>query len=1114
MEQDIKRQERDFEYVYFIENHEVSEKVQIDFSKKYSEANELIEVFQNEYKLNENLTYKYSIYRFNFYPSKMNQKEAKKEIIIKLENKNRNKFNGTITISNDSENIYIFDFKFDKMKNSMNEIEPPNSYKFSHMKQFDIYLDYIKNILKIKKTYSSEIFGLVSSTQNLFKGNDKKFLFSFYLKVLLASFKNQYFKAHLDTFKLNKIQEIGIIPKNIEKILPNILNIFEKKFEKLLEIIKEKNDEYGKKLFSIILYYNYNFKPKRMEEVIKNEKAKSYIYKILNEFYYLFKNLILTNDQLIDLLKYSNNLLEFIRIISNNFDKFYGMYEAEKISHQKSLVIDIDSIITLDKNDNLKEIYEEYNKLIEKQLDQKSKKIFLFIPLNLCEKYVNILKGENIDNLYHLKNIIKLNIDKGILKQKDIKFDILNIIHDTGITLSKNKRLKNIDILNAIENDKYYKENRFKRKVYRSLDILNGLNIKSFDEEFYKKWKKMDWLNIFDEQYYDFLSKVIFLIEDIKDFNILFKLFDKSKDENEPPNFDENSLSLMQKRFIELQKNNNSKESTNFKEDLKKLLFYSDQKEVDISGFLNSDLTKILSYESFYMIYIDFINTYKDSITSNIKQIITNYFIHNINPQTLLDLLEKCPYISKNILQNIDKYNIQKEDFMKFEKNDNLRVFEGLLNGGYIENELYKNINYIFYANKVLEDLDNDIKEGKISYRDISIFYSKKEEKLISRLKIIAKNKEEIAKNYFSIIDKYYNEIQNVFNDLQIILEDLFLFFFNKESEEIDKIKDIIEDMKNGLLNCYESKYVDKIKEIKKKYLKDAQIRNSKKKSSFFINIFNDNKIIYKNDDECIKKTEEDFEKIKYIFNKEELRDTNVLKIYLNTIQGKKDDEIYNEIEYLIEIFKDKIKNEYNKEEIKKRMKLLSKKEILYNISLAILLFIEKIQVAHDILWDKVSNIIQLLEKSLEEETIRQSIDELKKEPYNIDIDLLNKKNVNESNYLTILLMLKKQPEAIEFLMRLKIKDCRNLQEIVGEKDNEFLNANDILELEKCIEFMNILGKSDIDNFKNKKDIEIFNLFREQVKVNNNIELYFTRYVNNYAEIKNAFKKLKKILKK
>ena len=101
--------------------------------------------------------------------------------------------------------------------------------------------------------------------------------------------------------------------------------------------------------------------------------------------------------------------------------------------------------------------------------------------------------------------------------------------------------------------------------------------------------------------------------------------------------------------------------------------------------------------------------------------------------------------------------------------------------------------------------------------------------------------------------------------------------------------------------------------------------------------------------------------------------------------------------------------------------------------------------------------------------------------------------------------MLKKQPEAIEFLMKLKIEDCRNLQEIVGENDNEFLNANDILDFEKCIEFMNILGKNNMVSFRKKKDIEIFNLFREKVKINNDIELYFTRYVNNYAEIKNAF---------
>ena len=142
MDQDKKKPERDFEFVYFIENHEASEEVQIDLSKKHPEANELIKVFE----LNENHKYKCSIYRFKLYPSKMNQKEKKKEIIIKLENKNRNIFNGNINILSDSENIYIYDFKFERSKSWTNIIEPPNSYRFNHMEQFDIYLNYIYNI--------------------------------------------------------------------------------------------------------------------------------------------------------------------------------------------------------------------------------------------------------------------------------------------------------------------------------------------------------------------------------------------------------------------------------------------------------------------------------------------------------------------------------------------------------------------------------------------------------------------------------------------------------------------------------------------------------------------------------------------------------------------------------------------------------------------------------------------------------------------------------------------------------------------------------------------------------------------------------------------------------
>ena len=43
----------------------------------------------------------------------------------------------------------------------------------------------------------------------------------------------------------------------------------------------------------------------------------------------------------------------------------------------------------------------------------------------------------------------------------------------------------------------------------------------------------------------------------------------------------------------------------------------------------------------------------------------------------------------------------------------------------------------------------------------------------------------------------------------------------------------------------------------------------------------------------------------------------------------------------------------------------------------------------------------------------------------------------------------KKISKLLDLLNEKNIADCRSLQEIVGEKDNAFLNANDILEFEK-----------------------------------------------------------------
>ena len=59
-----------------------------------------------------------------------------------------------------------------------------------------------------------------------------------------------------------------------------------------------------------------------------------------------------------------------------------------------------------------------------------------------------------------------------------------------------------------------------------SPEILNGLDISSFDDEFYEKWKKIKWNYIFKEQNTSFYEKILTFIKDLNDFSILYKLCD------------------------------------------------------------------------------------------------------------------------------------------------------------------------------------------------------------------------------------------------------------------------------------------------------------------------------------------------------------------------------------------------------------------------------------------------------------------------------------------------------------------------------------------------------------------------------------------------------------
>jgi len=97
-----------------------------------------------------------------------------------------------------------------------------------------------------------------------------------------------------------------------------------------------------------------------------------------------------------------------------------------------------------------------------------------------------------------------------------------------------------------------------------------------------------------------------------------------------------------------------------------------------------------------------------------------------MNPDTLLYLINNCPKCVKNIFQNLDKYYIKKEDFLKLEDTDKYKLFKGLLENNYLSKKEFQNTYYIQNSIDITNKLIRDIENGELTLGEISTFYSNK----------------------------------------------------------------------------------------------------------------------------------------------------------------------------------------------------------------------------------------------------------------------------------------------------------------------------------------------------------------------------------------------------
>ena len=199
-------------------------------------------------------------------------------------------------------------------------------------------------------------------------------------------------------------------------------------------------------------------------------------------------------------------------------------------------------------NDNIKDIIEKYEELIEKQ--KKEMKIdspAIFLSDSIFDEYISLFEGNNLENLFLIENIIKK------LEIKDIKNNINKSIIETVLLLGKNVELNNLQFFNLIQS--IIKENKDK-EIKKAIELVSRLNIDEFDSKCLEEWKKIKWNEILkkDALYSLLTEKVIGLIIDLKNFNILFELLNIST-KSDKIEIKPSSLEIMRNKFIEIFKN-------------------------------------------------------------------------------------------------------------------------------------------------------------------------------------------------------------------------------------------------------------------------------------------------------------------------------------------------------------------------------------------------------------------------------------------------------------------------------------------------------------------------------------------------------------------------------
>ena len=895
---------------------------------------------------------------------------------------------------------------------------------------------------------------------------------------------------------------------------------------------KETKEKYINIFYFSLIYFFLLIKDEdKAKEIIEdlnnedNQEGKIILFDIFKKYSLIFQNFDIINKSLLnDLISDSNetNFNNIKNILNYEKDTFTLL---ELLDNNKTILIafpekDSKNIINIyehtrqNKNDEIKKICEKINSLIS---FQKNKGVLLLdFSKEFWEKYVNFfntINTETIDKLNNLKNSLKeyyLLLNKYCKKApKEINKSISdyykkdsygNLIHNLIYQIIKDKKPNELELLEYIfKKDPYYYD--ISKKDLRDVNILKLIDFKNIkDEKFYELFVDLKIDEAFESKIHDFYDYFFSLIDNIYDFELLFKLFkiDKMKG-----NSSKEYINNLRNKFNDLKLNFEDKKEMDNKtlEITINIIIIILKKQSDKILDFFAILEKKLKENNYIEIYIKLLENSEiklnDSVLKYILQKIKNSNNSIDYSMKFLNLITDSNK-RKKYFEYVKGYTFEYKDFFENNKNKEINLFISLTKNKLFDEESKKS-DYFKKNTKTINELKNKFDKFDLELSYIDSLLKLEESKILERFQLINDNSEELLQK----IKKKYEDIKNEI-DLLKKNKEILNKFYPKYIENNQDIKDLISSLENGNLNILENnkKIQEELYNFKENNKENIETIIKIQDSLYFNNIYKKKFIQQEEEDDefsIFRKAKNELDKNKKIIEDPEEIDSKSLNEFILLFSNDWDNlQLEKEFKILSEYYNNN--NNINIEFLKDKIFILKNAKNYINDINNIIFFLTNIKIKKTDFFEKLEEIFNNLkllnnnEKEKKYEKIKKYLGELKEN--NIYNYLEKKDSIQFFKFFY------DKELAIAFLINKK--NDPNIAKTLGERLDPLettLTNQDIDNFQNCINFIQDL------KIEEKNDKQLFYLIKEKIEKeienenNNKILKCFENYCNNYKSI-------------